>query len=57
MDDRQYNRAVRVHKYVYEALMRLAWRGFSSWLENKYPDKVTMMTEVMEHVSEFHEDI
>ncbi len=29
MDGRQYNRAVRIHKYIYEALMRIAWRGFA----------------------------
>jgi hypothetical protein len=30
MEGRKYNRAVRLHKLVYEALMRLAWKGFIS---------------------------
>ena len=31
MEGRRYNRAVRTHKFIYEALMRLAWKGFVSW--------------------------
>ena len=30
---RNYNRAVRLHKFVYEVLMRLAWNGFISWVQ------------------------
>ena len=30
MDGHKYNRAVRIHKLVYEALIRLAWKGFLS---------------------------
>ena len=28
LDGKHYNRAVRVHKYIYEALMTLAWEEF-----------------------------
>ena len=28
MEGRKYNRAVRLHKIVYVAMMRLAWNGF-----------------------------
>ena len=31
MDGHVYNRSIRVHKLVYEALMRLAWKEFQSW--------------------------
>ena len=30
LDGRRYNRAVRFHKLMYEALQRLAWKGFQS---------------------------
>ena len=30
LDGRRYNRAVRFHKLMYEALQRLAWEGFQS---------------------------
>lgn len=57
MDGRHYNRAVRIHKYVYEALMRLAWRCFLTWLENRYPDKMGLLEQALEHVSDFHDDL
>ena len=34
LDGKHYNRAVRVHKYIYEALMRLVWAEFLLWKEN-----------------------
>lgn len=34
LDGRRYNRSVRFHKLMYEALQRLAWKGFQSWVEN-----------------------
>ena len=38
MDGCKYNRAIRLHKLVYEALMRLAWKGFLPWLELKHAE-------------------
>ena len=32
LDGKKYNRAIRLHKLVYEALLRLAWSGFEAWL-------------------------
>ena len=29
IDGKHYNRGVRAHKYLYEALMRLAWAEFT----------------------------
>ena len=36
LEGRRYNRAVRLHKLVYEALMRLVWQGFRPWIENNH---------------------
>ena len=33
MNGKMYNRAARTHKYIYEALMRLVWKGFIPWIE------------------------
>lgn len=38
MDGRRYNRGVRFHKLMYEALMRLVWTGFRSWIEENHKD-------------------
>lgn len=35
LEGRRYNRAVRLHKLIYEVLLRLAWKKFVSWLEEK----------------------
>ena len=34
LDGKHYNHAVRVHKCIYEALMRLVWAQFLIWTEN-----------------------
>ena len=34
LEGKQYNRGVRLHKLIYEALMRLAWNGFTELLQN-----------------------
>ena len=36
---RRYNRAVRFHKLMYKALMRVAWPGFQHWLEENQQSK------------------
>lgn len=34
LDGKMYNRAVRLHKNIYEALMILAWSEFIQWIED-----------------------
>ena len=36
LDGKKYNRAVRLHKLVYEALLWTAWQGFYPWLEEHH---------------------
>ena len=36
MDGRRYNRAVRFHKLMYEALMRLIWKGLRTWIDENH---------------------
>ena len=33
LNGQEYNRGVRLHKLLYEALKRLAWKGFPDWLQ------------------------
>ena len=51
VDGKQYNRAVRVHKYIYEALMRLAWAGFTHWVEENFPERNAMIKSFLEKVN------
>ena len=41
LEGKQYNRAIRLHKLTYEALMRLAWKEFQDWLLLTHPELVT----------------
>ena len=36
---RRYNRAIRFHKIIFEALIRLAWNGFQRWIKEHHKDK------------------
>jgi len=57
MDGRKYNRAVRLHKILYEAFIKLAWRGFHSWLQDNYSNDVDHMDETMKVISNLCEDV
>ena len=43
MEGMRYNRAVRVHKLVYEVLMRQAWSGFRTWVTEKHSEKESLV--------------
>ena len=47
MEGRRYNRAVRTHKLICEALMRLAWKRFVSWLKVTNPEDNIQLQEAM----------
>ena len=38
LEGRQYTRAVRLHRIIYEALQRLIWKGFYSWIETNHSE-------------------
>ena len=42
-----YNRAIRLHKIMFEALNRLAWNGFQWWIEEHHKDKTPRVDELM----------
>ena len=54
LDGRKYNRAIRLHKLMYEALMRLAWAGFEACLGENEKDNLTQALTI---VKDFVEDI
>jgi hypothetical protein len=53
-DGKMYNRAIRVHKCLYEALMRLAWASFMSWLDKNESE---MVNSVLEEIKDFRHDL
>lgn len=57
MEGRKYNRAVRLHKLVYEALLRLAWKGFLQWLEEHHARDIHHLEETLKSIASFHDSI
>ena len=53
IDGKHYNRGVRAHKYLYEALTRLAWAEFMPWLETGDPDHHITVVSFLEQVDTF----
>ena len=51
LNGKHYNRAVRTHKYIYEALMRLAWGEFTVWVEANFQESSAMIKAVLDKVS------
>ncbi len=57
MDGRRYNRAVRLHKLVYEERMRLAWKNFLPWLEENHARDVHYLDEAQKSIASFHSNV
>ena len=57
LEGRMYNRAVRVHKYIYEALLRLAWKGFIPWLEAHHPNQIHSVSALRDQISDAREEM
>ena len=48
LDGHRYNRAIRLHKLLYEAFLRLAWKGFRPWLEENHPEDLLHLEETLQ---------
>ena len=57
LDGKMYNRAVRTHKYIYEALMRLVWKGFIPWTEANLQHQLDSVTALLNKVSDRHNNM
>ena len=52
-----YSQAVRVHNILYEALLRLAWKGFITWLEAHHPNQMHAVSALPDQISDAHEEM
>lgn len=57
LDGKHYNRAVRIHKYIYEALMRLAWAELTPWVEENVPERSEMIKTFLDQVKDIASDL
>ena len=57
LDGRRYNCGVRLHKIMYEVLMRLAWQGFVAWIEENHKESKTTVDSFFSETGELYDDI
>ena len=57
LEGRSYNRAIRVHKLAYEALMRVAWRGFQPWVDERCPLDMNQIRRALDEVANLGNDL
>ena len=57
MEGKVYNRAIRIHKYIYEALMRLVRKQFVPWLTVNHADKVGKLRVLQVKVSDIVNEV
>ena len=57
LDGKQYNRGVRLHTIIYEALRSIMWEGFHSWLEDNHPDDLPYLNVFVLKMKELHDDL
>ncbi|KAL8625537.1 hypothetical protein ACOMHN_014626 [Nucella lapillus] len=57
LEGKNYKRAVRTHKCVFEALMRMIWQGFIPWITDRHADMLPVVQELDNLISDFHDDV
>ena len=57
MEGRKYNRAVRLHKLVYEALMRQVWSGFQKWVAEKHDEKTSLVDDMFSGLQSLRDNV
>jgi len=57
LEGRNYNRGVRLYKLMYEALLRLAWRGFYPWLVEYHSADVRHLGETIRVIKTLHAEV
>ena len=57
LDGRRYNRGVRLHKIMYEALMRLAWQRFVACIQKNHKESKTTVDGFFSEIDEFCDNI
>ena len=53
LDGRKYNHAIRLHKLMYEALIRPAWAGFEASMGKNEKDNLTQALAIVKDFVEY----
>ena len=57
LDGKHYNRALRVHKCIYEALLRLAWEAFMLLVEDNIQDMNVVIKTCLDQLNRITDDL
>ena len=57
MEGGKYNRTLRLHKLVYEALMRQVWSGFQKWAAEKHDEKMSLVDEMFSGLQSLRDNV
>ena len=57
LDGKYYNRAVRVHRCIYEALLRLAWEAVMLWVNDNIQDMNVVIKTFLDQVNRITDDL
>ena len=57
MEGRKFNRAVRLHKIVNVAMMRVAWKESLLWIHANHGAEVHHLEEALNSISNFHDEV
>ena len=57
LEGRIYNHAMRLHKLVYEALMRKAWSGFRMWMAEKHNEKKSLVDNMLVSLQSLYDNV
>ena len=57
MEGRKYNHAVKLHKLVYEVLMRLSWKGFTSCIQDNHSGEVVHLEETLRSIRNLSDNV
>ena len=57
LEGTRYNRAVRLHRLVFETMMRQAWLGFRTWIAEKLGEKTRLVSKMFESLQSLRDNV
>ena len=56
LEGKKYNRSLRMHKIIYEALLRTAWKSFQSWLLEHHAENIHQLEDLLKIIEDLHDE-
>jgi len=56
LEGKKYNRSLWMHKIIYEALLRTAWKNFQSWLLEHHAENIHQLEDLLKIIKDLHDE-